>query len=95
MYLFPIHICYVIDYIKAFTPTLFSSQCFHADEWLSVFVLRASMFGVCSSIKLDVMKDTQSVKSAWSVLYAELKAQIPLSQYLTQEFCLQPFFYND
>ena len=45
-------------------------------------MLRASVLGLISSLRLNGRKDMQSIRSAWSVLYAELKARIllPLSE---------------
>ena len=47
-----------------------------ADGKLEVFALRVSELGLISSMRLDGRKDIQSVKSAWSVLHAELKARV-------------------
>ena len=65
-------------YIKTFTPKSLSSQLFHADERLQIFVLGASVLGMISSMRLDGKKDIRSVKSAWSVLHAELKSRVLL-----------------
>ena len=46
----------------------------YADETLEVFVLRASVLGLISSMRLDNGKNIQSAKSDWSVLDIELKA---------------------
>ena len=35
--------------------------------------MRHSSVGLISSMMLDIRKDKQSVKSAWSVLHAEVK----------------------
>ena len=70
-----IKVRYVTNDIKPFTP---KSIVFPASPfwWKSeVFLLRASA-GLISLMKLDVRKDIQSVKSAWSVLHAELKASV-------------------
>ena len=67
-------VCYVIGYIKDFIPKSLSSQFFHADESRQVFLLRASVLGLISSMRLDEREDIQSVKLARSVLHAELKS---------------------
>ena len=74
LYLFPVQICYLTGYIKAFITTSFLYfQLFHADEKL-IFVLRASRLGLISSMRLDYKKGIRSVKSTWSILHSELKA---------------------
>ena len=62
--------------MKAFIPKSLSSQRFHVDERIYVFALRASVLGLITSMRLDGRKDIQSLKSAWSILYAELKAHV-------------------
>ena len=46
----------------------------YADETLEVFVLRASVLELISSMRLDDGKNIQSAKSDWSVLDTELNA---------------------
>ena len=46
----------------------------YADETLEVFVLRASVLELISSMRLDDVKNIQSAKSDWSVLDTELNA---------------------
>ena len=45
-----------------------SSQDFHTDERLQVFVLSASALGMASSMRVNSRKDIQAVKSARPVL---------------------------
>ena len=52
-------------------------QLFCAEERLKVSALRTSVLRLISSIMLYGRKDIQYVKSAWSVLHAELKARVP------------------
>ena len=69
----------IIDYIKAFIPKSFLLlQLFHADERLWVFVFRAFGLGLTSPVSLDGRKDSQYVKSTWSILHSEVKAYILL-----------------
>ena len=51
-----------------------SSQPFNADKRILVFALRTSLLGVISAMRLDGRKDIEVVKSACSVLHAELKS---------------------
>ena len=46
----------------------------YADETLEVFVLRASVLELISSMRLDDGKNIQSAKPDWSVLDTELNA---------------------
>ena len=49
-------------------------QLFHVDQRLWIFTLRASVLELISSMRLDGTNDIQYVKSAWSVLHADVKA---------------------
>ena len=61
-----------IDHIKAFESKSFLPfQLFDGGESLFIFTLRAS--GLVLIFSLDVRKDIQWVKSAWSILHSELK----------------------
>ena len=72
VYLLQTKVRYVISNIKPFILKSFSFQFLHAAKRLQVFLLRAFV-GRISLIRLDGKKIFQSVKSAWSVLHAELK----------------------
>ena len=64
--------------IKAFTRKSFLSlELFHADERLQKFY-KAYGSKLIFSMRLDVTKQIQSVKSVWSVLYSEFKFLIIL-----------------
>ena len=66
----------MIGCIEAFIRKSLSSHRFHDDERVQVFVLRAFVLGLSSSMSLGGRKDIHSVKSAWSVLHAEFKVRV-------------------
>ena len=74
-----------MSYIKESTPKSKSFQLFHTEK-LQVFALRASELKLISYVRLDGRKEFLSVKSAWSVLYGELKVRfLPHSRGITNK----------
>ena len=59
-----------------FIPKSLLSRHFYPDEMIQVSVLRASELGLIFSMRLNGQKDIQSVKSAWPVLHAGVKARV-------------------